>query len=90
MSGYFETANINVPLNRREKGEVADVAKLQLHEYEERATVWPVYTDGRCNRCRECHQNIWFSKDPHGTPYAYKTEEILALKVAHIRQAHDG
>ena len=87
--GYYQTPNLMIPLNDREPGEIADIAKEQLERWREIADTWPVYTDGRCNRCKECHQNIWFSTDPRGYKYDYNTDEILALKVAHVRQCHD-
>lgn len=87
-NGYYQTPNVNIPLNKREKGAIADVALDQLSAYQDRARTWPVYTDGRCNRCTDCHQNIWFSTDPRGYTYNYSDDEILALKVAHVRQCH--
>ena len=86
---YYQTPNKMIPLNDRPKGELADIAKEQLAYWREIADTWPVYTDGRCNRCAECHQNIWFSKDPQGRDYEYVADEIPALKVAHVRQCHD-
>jgi hypothetical protein len=88
MEGYYQTPNVNIPYNDRPKGEVAQIALDQLKEWEQLAESWPVYTDGRSNRCSECHQNIWFTKDPLGHEYTYDPSEILALKVAHVRQSH--
>lgn len=88
MAGYFQTPNKFIPLNDREPGEIAQVAIEQLKSYQNVATEWQTYTDGRANRCQECHQNVWFSKDPRGNTYTYTDDEILALKVAHIRQLH--
>lgn len=87
-SGYYETPNLMIPHNKREKGEIAPIALEELEGWKAVANGWEVYTDGRCNRCRECHQNIWFSTDPQGHEYTYQPSEILALKVAHLRQCH--
>lgn len=89
MEGYYNTPNKMIPLNDREPGEIADIAWEQLEPYRIAAKTWPVYTDGRCNRCEECHQNIWFTTDLQRTAYTYDPEEIQALIVAHIRQCHD-
>jgi hypothetical protein len=89
MEGYYNTPNLMVPLNKRDKGEIADVALVDLEKWQAVAIEWPVYTDGRCNRCTDCHQNVWFSTDPRGYKYTYTDDEILALKVAHVRQCHD-
>jgi hypothetical protein len=86
--GYFELSNVMVPLNNREKGKIAQVALDELERWQSVAISWPVYTDGRCNRCGDCHENLWFSKDPQGGKYQYTDDEILALKVAHVRQCH--
>lgn len=88
MEGYYKTPNKMIPLNDREPGEVADVALAQLAQWQEVAIAWDTYSDGRANRCHDCHQNIWFSKDPQGHAYKYTDDEILALKVAHVRQCH--
>jgi|SRR5579862_458890 hypothetical protein len=88
MDAYYQTPNMYVPHNDRPKGEIANVALEQLKAWESIAESWGVYTDGRSNRCAECHQNIWFSMDAARHPYTYTEEEILALKVAHVRQCH--
>jgi len=91
-TGYYMTANKNIPLNDREPGEIADVAWAQLKPYREAAQTWPVYKhyeDNRHkNKCRVCSQNIYFDKDEDHNPYDYSDEEILALIVAHVRQCH--
>lgn len=88
--GYFQTPNVNIPNNNRPKGEVAPIALAELESWQVMARDWKVYTDGRCNRCAECHANIWFTSDPQRRPYQYTVDEILALTVAHIRQVHGG
>lgn len=88
MAGYFQTPNMYVPYNDRESGEIAPIAIEQLEAWKAAAETWQTYTDGRANRCQECHQNIWFTKDPQGYPYTYTDDDISALKVAHIRQNH--
>ena len=89
MDGYFQTPNKMIPLNDREPGEIAPITLEELARWNEWVKSWDTYTDGRCNRCHDCHQNIWFSRDPLGHEYQYTPDEILALKVAHVRQCHD-
>lgn len=91
-AGYYETPNINIPLNNREKGEIAQVALDQLAAYEGVAATWPIlrhvhhYRECRC--CGKCDQTLWFNSDPEERPYQYTGRETLALIVAHIRQIH--
>ena len=90
--GYFQTPNVNIPLNKRDPGTIADVAKQQLEQYQALALVWGttnVYRDQRhCVVCSECRQCLWFRLDPNGNEYLYSDEELQTLKVGHIRQAH--
>lgn len=86
--GYFLTPNKMIPLNDRPAGEIAPIALEQLEGWRAVAEGWETYSDGRSNRCKECHQNIWFSRDPQGHEYTYTYHEVLALKVAHLRQCH--
>jgi hypothetical protein len=88
MAGYYQTPNVMVPLNKRERGEVADIAIRQLAVIQNCAITWPVVEQGNENRCGLCSQNLWFRYDTYGEPYGYSDEELLALKVAHIRQNH--
>lgn len=91
--GYFQTPNVNVPLNNRPKGEIADVAKDQLRMWQEAAWHWPLREDTRDKRhgmiCTHCQQMIYFISDGRGVLYDYTEDEILALIVAHIRQKHE-
>lgn len=87
-SGYYTTPNINIPLNDRPPGEIADIAWQQLKPYRNAAQTWPVFQDGRYNRCRLCSQNIWFTYDASGHTYVYREDEIITLIIAHIRQVH--
>jgi hypothetical protein len=102
ISGYYSTPNKNIPLNDREPGEVAAVAMEQLRSYQERAANWPVarhndhhseYAIGRpcwcCTVCDPC-QTLWFINDTAGGIYSYTDDEIMTMKVAHIRQVHSG
>jgi hypothetical protein len=41
-----------------------------------------------CTVCDPC-ETLWFVDDPAGQIFTYTEDEILTLKVAHIRQAHD-
>lgn len=86
--GYFVAPNKMVPLQDREPGEIAAIALEQLRPYQEFAAEFGVYPDGRCRRCMECDENIYFTTDPNGVPYTYTDDELSGLKVAHIRQCH--
>jgi hypothetical protein len=86
--GYFKTPNIMVPLQAREKGEIAPVAMEQLRAYQTVARTWKTWPDGRCQRCMECDENIYFTADAGGHLYSYTDDEKLAVTVAHIRQCH--
>jgi hypothetical protein len=88
MEGYYQTPNVNIPHNNRPKGEIAPIALAELEGWRAVAREWDVYTDGRCNRCHDCHANIWFSTDPQRGEYMYAPGETLALIVAHLRQCH--
>lgn len=88
MCSYFQTPNVNIPLNKRAPGEVAAIAWQQLKPFQDAAPTWPVFQDGPCNRCRLCTQNIWSTYDPLGKRFQYGDGEVIALIVAHIRQAH--
>lgn len=62
-----------------------------LSEWIDKAEHWEVYSDDmRHMRCRECHQNIYFICDPSGNEFLYSHGEVMALKIAHIRQVHSG
>jgi hypothetical protein len=96
--GYYKTPNVNIPLNDRESGTIADVALKQREEWEAIARPWPMErhchdTEERkgqpCWCCAVCDQTIFFINDPQGNIYIYTDAEILALKVAHVRQCHD-
>jgi hypothetical protein len=90
MEGYYQTPNVNIPYNDRPKGELAPIALAELEGWRAVAAQWDVYTDGRSNRCHDCHQNIWFSKDPQGHDYQYNPSELESLLIAHLRQCHGG
>jgi hypothetical protein len=86
---YWATPNVNVPLNNREAGTIAEVAKDQLRPYQVAANTWPIDYDDICRRCHKCGQNLWFYADTNGTPFFYQPGEITSLIVAHIRQIHE-
>jgi hypothetical protein len=90
MTGYFQTPNANIPLNQREPGEIAEIAKEQLAQWEEIAQAWELsYRDDTGYvRCLKCEQTIYRSHDDNGIPYMMIKGEKLALTVAHIRQVH--
>jgi hypothetical protein len=70
----------------------SDIAKLQLAEWQERASHWaviPVYRDHRhMIVCAQCEQSLWFIKDQYEDEFTYNDDEKLLLIVAHIRQRH--
>jgi len=88
-TSYCLTPNVMVPLNSRKTGSIATVAMEQLRHYQSIARKWQTWPDGRCRRCMECDENIYFTHDTNANPYMYTDDEILALIVAHIRQVHD-
>jgi hypothetical protein len=91
--GFFQTPNVNIPLNAREAGTVAPVGMEQLRSYQRTADNWPVYRVRRDGRdmfvCQECDQSLAFYSDEDENPYQYNDDDMRTLKVAHIRQAHD-
>jgi hypothetical protein len=91
--GFFQTPNVDIPLNAREPGTIASVAMEQLRTYQRTADNWPVYEvrrDGRdCMVCQKCNESLWFVTDEEEQRYQYADDELRALKVAHIRQSHD-
>lgn len=93
VKGYGNTPNKDIPLNDRESGAIASIAMEQLRSYQERAANWRMYRVRREGRdvscCQACLQALWFVSDEDEQLYVYTDDELLALKVAHIRQAHD-
>lgn len=92
MDGFYFTPNINIPLNKREPGTIADVAWEQLKRFRIAAETWPIYRhyrDGRhCMVCRFCDQCVWFVMDPNGKEYEYTDDDIRSVIIAHVRQIH--
>lgn len=93
---YQAAPNTAVPLNNRQRGEVASVAVEQLRSYQGRATYWPVERHVHylracwcCTVCDPC-ETLWFVADTEDNVFTYTEDEILTLKVAHIRQTHDS
>ena len=74
--------------------ELAPLARSQLAAWEQLAAAWAVYADTdpdsgiQVARCVSCHVGIWRLTDEAGNGYRYSAEQIKALKVAHLRQAH--
>ena len=65
------------------------IGELQLAAWQGIAESWPVYLDENEHfRCQKCNVTIWRLSDDNGQGYIYTPEELLALKVAHIRQSH--
>lgn len=94
---YYQAPNTMTPLNNRLPGTIAAIAMEQLKAWQAIAQHWPVerhchdteqYKGRPCWCCAKCDKTIWFINDLDGNIYVYSADEILALKVAHIRQAH--
>jgi hypothetical protein len=65
------------------------IGQMQLLAWEKAAADWSLYydQDGHA-RCGMCEVSVWRIRDDSGKTYTYQPSEILALKVAHIRQCH--
>ena len=91
--GYYNTPNVNVPLNKRPEGEIAEIAMLQLEIFQSRGRTWPTREVSRDDRhgmeCSYCNQMLYFISDRNGILFQYADDELLALTVAHIRQKHE-
>jgi hypothetical protein len=94
MTGFYQTPNLMIPLNDRENGQIAEVALEELGHWQEAAQFWTMARHehkGRpcwcCTICDPC-ETLWFVNDLSGKVYTYTDDEILALKVAHLRQCH--
>lgn len=89
---YHNTPNTQIPLNNREPGTVADIAKQQLAQYQDQAKVWSIEFQPRDGReamvCSECGQALWFKADRAGHAYVYTPQMKDALIVGHIRRSH--
>lgn len=69
-------------------GELSPLAKQQLAAWEKLAHDWTFYLQGNQVRCTSCHIAVWRIYDRNMVRYHYTDAELLALKVAHLRQAH--
>jgi hypothetical protein len=99
--GYYETPNVDIPLNARGKGEVAPVAFDQLRPFQHAAEVWPMRAAWHpANHeldlpgmygmeCRLCKQFIWLIQDEYSEPYDYEDGITKTLTVGHIRRQHE-
>lgn len=96
--GYYQTPNTQIPLNQRQKGELAEIAVTQLEAFQLRARAWPMREVSREDinnnsrhgmACSYCDQMVYFISDPNGILFNYSDEEMLALTVAHVRQRHE-
>lgn len=61
---------------------------IRREEYTDNHGLTTYGPERECNICGVCEENIWFTSDPHGNKFTYSDDDILALIVAHIRQAH--
>jgi hypothetical protein len=68
---------------------ISPLALRQLEAWEVIAKDWPVYTaDFGFIRCAHCDLTVWRAQDDNGQPYQITDSEILALRVAHLRNHH--
>lgn len=68
---------------------ISPSAIRELAAWEAIATQWEFYIHPDTYlRCRECHQGIARMADRHGALFDYNEADLLALKVAHLRQTH--
>lgn len=80
----------NDTFKQQRLNEYAQFERRQLTEWQVKVANWNLYSDdGRHMRCRECHQNVYFTCDANGHAFMYNIGEIQALTLAHIRQVHD-
>ena len=71
------------------QGVLPDLPTTQLLYWQTMGHQLPTYNELGRMRCRLCHQNIVTLADVHGTLYNLTEDNILAAKVAHIRQRHE-
>lgn len=65
------------------------LAMRQLAEWEKIARTWPVYrADYGFMRCAYDDLTVWRVEDDNGQGYTITGAEILALRVAHLRNHH--
>lgn len=65
------------------------IGQSQLIAWQNAAFDWSLYIDQDGHaRCGMCDVSVWRVRDDNGESYRYDPLEILALKVAHIRQCH--
>lgn len=71
------------------KGVIDSLAIRQLQAWEKIAKNWPVFaSEFGFIRCAHCDLTIWRTQDDHGQEYTINDAEILALRVAHLRNHH--
>lgn len=69
--------------------QIASLGLRQLAAWEKIAKDWPVYTSAfGFIRCAHCDLTVWRTEDDSGQAYTYTDAEILALRVAHLRNHH--
>lgn len=67
------------------------IGQMQLVAWEKAARDWSLYYDQEGHaRCGMCEVSVWRIRDDNGQTYTYTLAELLALKVAHIRQSHSN
>ena len=65
------------------------LALRQLAYWEHLAKDWPVYTsEAGYVRCAYDDLAVWRTEDNQGQPYTWSPAEILAARVAHLRNHH--
>jgi hypothetical protein len=70
---------------------VSALALRQLAAWEHLAEKWPVYTaEAGYIRCAHDDLTVWRAEDNQGNHYTITDDEILALRVAHLRNHHQN
>lgn len=65
------------------------IGEMQLIAWQKAARDWSFFIDQDGHvRCGMDEISVWRLRDDHGQAYVYSDGELLALKVAHIRQCH--
>jgi hypothetical protein len=76
------------PNDSPKDGTIHEIAVRQLAAWEAIASQWVLVRVGSYLRCCECRQAVVRLIDDKGQDYQTSDTEILALKVAHLRQRH--
>lgn len=68
--------------------EISVLALRQLEAWEHLARHWSLYDESGYARCPFDDMAVYRSEDDSGSPYTWTEPQILAAKVAHLRNHH--